>query len=369
MLLQLFLDSNNIDIEARLKRGVVLSLNEIDELVRQCRRPVAAQLKANSASHSRRPIRAATAEVIRLVQRQIVSVEVAGHTAANRVRVIRDYLDWLVRYRLPCYQTDAVGGTWLWDEWKRCRDALDARVPRHKGRNAIGQREGLPTEVTAHLLNVMAPDSPQNPWRSEATRIRNYLLVRWLHDLGLRRGEVLNVKISDINFQSEEVTVARRPDDPADPRRGQPKVKTRDRILPISSNLCGLTHDYVMTIRRSIEGARRHPFLFVAGGTGAPLSLSSLNDVFAELRRAFPGEFDRLTPHVLRHTWNDRFSETMDNAKVSESDEERMRSFLMGWSPTSITAARYTRRHVRLKAERVSLAMQASQAEGVPHDD
>lgn len=369
MLLQLFLDSSNIDIEARLRRGDVFSLSEIDELVRQCRRPVADQLKADSAPRSCRPARAGAAEVVRLVQRQVAPVEVAGHTAANRVRVIRDYLDWLVRYRMARYQVGAVDGASLWDEWKRCRVALDARMPRHKGRNTIGQREGLPREVTANLLSVTAPDSPNNPWLGEATRVRNFLLVRWLHDLGLRRGELLNVKISDINFQSEEVTVARRADDPGDPRRGQPKVKTRDRTIPLSSNLCGLTHDYVTRTRRSIEGARRHPFLFVAMGTGAPLSLSSVNDVFAELREAFPGEFDALTPHVLRHTWNDRFSETMDNAKVPDADEERMRSFLMGWSPTSKTAAKYTRRHIRLKAERVSLAMQAKQAEGVPHDD
>jgi hypothetical protein len=42
---------------------------------------------------------------------------------------------------------------------------------------------------------------------------------------------------------------------------------------------------------------------------------------------------------------------------------------LMGWAPTSKTAGQYTRRHVRLKAQQVSLAMQAKQVDGVTSDD
>lgn len=363
MALQLFLDSNRIDVDKRFREGRVFSLSELDELVRHCRRPVTEQLNVGATPGSQ-PIRKGSTEVVRLVQRQLAPTEVAGHTAANRVRAIRDYLDWLVRYRMARYHSGAAEGARLWDDWMRCKDALDARVPSHKGRNTIGQREGLPPEVVERLLGVTSPESPENPWKGEGTRVRNGLMVRWLLELGLRRGELLNVKIHDINFQSEELIVARRADDPEDPRKDQPLVKTRDRKLPLSPGLCSLTHDYITKTRRRIDGARRHPFLFIAMGTGAPLSLSSLNDLFAELREAFPGEFDAVTPHVLRHTWNDRFSETMDNAKVPEPEEERMRSFLMGWAPTSKTAWKYTRRHVRLKAQRVSLEMQARQVEG-----
>lgn len=31
--------------------------------------------------------------------------------------------------------------------------------------------------------------------------------LRWFYELGLRRGEVLNVKIPDINFRSAEVLI------------------------------------------------------------------------------------------------------------------------------------------------------------------
>lgn len=369
MTLQLYFDSTRIDIEKRLLEGRVLSLSELDELVRHCRRPVTEQLKAGATSGSSQSVHIGSAEVVRLAQRQLAPTEVAGHTAANRVRAIRDYLDWLVRYRMARYHSGSAEGARLWDDWKRCKAALDARLPRHKGRNTIGQREGLPPEVVNRLLSVTSPESPENPWKGDSTRIRNSLVIRWLLELGLRRGELLNIKITDINFQSEELLVARRADDPEDPRKDQPTVKTRDRKLPLSSGLCAMTHIYITKARRLIPGARRHPFLFVAMGTGAPLSLSSVNCLFSELREAFADELGAVTPHVLRHTWNDRFSEIMDNAKVPEPEEERMRSFLMGWSPTSKTALQYTRRHVRLKAQRVSLQMQAEQVKGVPNND
>ncbi|KPX26135.1 tyrosine-type recombinase/integrase [Pseudomonas ficuserectae] len=369
MVLQLFLDSRQIDIEQRIREGGVFRLNELDDLVRHCRRPVADQLKCNSIPPSHQTIRRSAAESVRLVQRQFAPTEVAGHTAANRIRVIRDYLDWLVRYRMARYHSGAAEGEGLWNEWTSCKAALDARLPRHKGRNTIGQREGLQPDVAERLLSVTSPTSPENPWKGEGTRIRNALLVRWFYELGLRRGEVLNVKISDINFQSDDLTVVRRADDPQDPRKDQPLVKTRDRKIPLSPSLCKLTHEYITNTRRATEGARRHPYLFIAMGTGAPLSLSAVNAIFAELRNTFDGEFDAVTPHVLRHTWNDRFSDIMNNAKVSEAEEERMRSFLMGWAPTSKTSVNYTRRHVRLKAQQVSLAMQAKQVDGMTSDD
>lgn len=363
MLLQLFLKSNNIDLSIRISQGQIFSLSEIDELVRNCRRPVANQVGTFAAPSPKAiQFHTGSAEILRLAQRKNTALlEVAGHTAANRVRVIRDYLDWLVKYYMTRYQANTAEYMGLRDAWSSCIGAFNARVPRHKGRNSIAQREGLTLAATAKLLEVILPDSSRNPWRGESTRIRNYLMLRWLYDFGLRRGELLNLKISDINFQAENVTIARRADDPEDPRRWQPKVKTRDRMLPLSPGLGKLTYEYIIKIRHSIGKAKHHPFLFVAIGTGAPLSLNALNKITADIKKALPGEFETLTPHVLRHTWNDRFSRTADNMNISESDEEHQRSFLMGWSPTSKTAGTYTRRHIREKAQQVSLKMQAQQ--------
>lgn len=165
--------------------------------------------------------------------------------------------------------------------------------------------------------------------------------------LGVRRGELLNVKISDIDFRKNEVMIARRADDPVDPRRAQPKVKTRDRILPLSSELATESHKYIIQDRRKIFGATMHEYLFVADHTGYPLSIATLNKVFQTLKSKFCDLPADLSPHVLRHTWNDEFSRQLDGKNIGETREVQMRNYLMGWSQTSATAGTYTKRFVQ----------------------
>lgn len=153
MVLQLFLDFTRICIDQRFQEGRVFSLSELDELVRHCRPPVATQLTVAPTPGFSRSSHVGSSEVARLVQRRLAPTEVAGHTAANRIRAIRDYLDWLVRYRLARFPS-GVESTRLWDDSKRCKDALDTRMPRHKGLNSIGKREGLSWEVVDRLLSV-----------------------------------------------------------------------------------------------------------------------------------------------------------------------------------------------------------------------
>jgi integrase len=82
--------------------------------------------------------------------------------------------------------------------------------------------------------------------------------------------------------------------------------------------------------------------------------------MFVELRRKVTGLPEELSPHVLRHTWNDRFSEFMDQSGATPEEEEKMRKQQMGWSDRSKMAATYTRRHTRRKTNEASLAMQAA---------
>jgi hypothetical protein len=59
----------------------------------------------------------------------------------------------------------------------------------------------------------------------------------------------------------------------------------------------------------------------------------------------------------------------MDANKVGEDAEKKARSYLMGWSETSGTAATYTRRHIRKKAQEVSLQLQKNILERVSDDE
>jgi integrase len=216
---------------------------------------------------------------------------------------------------------------------------------------------GLSEEAIYKLFEVVDRGSPYNPWKNNFTKIRNELLILWLFQFGLRRSELLGLKMSDLDFRSETFNIIRRPDDPEDPRLNQPTQKTFGRKIAMPKKIVRLTLDYITKHRTALPQAGRHEFLFVASKTGSPMSLDSVNKVFSKLKESYPDTFTNLTPHILRHTWNDNFSALMDERNVSEEQEQKMRAYLMGWGETSGSAETYTKRHVQRKANESILQM------------
>lgn len=356
MVFHIVLDQLGVSLLERMEQGQLLTLAEVESLAAKCQR-------------SLEDLCDETPRKVVALRKYAAQDGVDPLTAGIRLRYIRAYLDWLVKDRLLRMGPSHRFFAGLQVIATAVLEAIDARTPEASRRNTLGDREGVSPEVLARILDVIQPDSPNNPWKNKHARLRNYLLVRWLLSLGNRRGEILTIKISDINFQSNEVLVARRADDPEDPRRNQPRAKTNDRLLALDPDLVELTRRYIMTERRAVKGARRHEFLWVANGTGAPLSLSGFHKLFITLREKCPDLPDSLSAHVLRHTWNDVFSAQMDAAGVPEAEEQKMRTRLMGWSDTSSMASVYTRRHIKTKAREASLAMQSKLRLGASDDD
>lgn len=356
MVLQLVLDDLAINLTQRLQDGRLLELGEIQELVRQCRYPLESIVAAQD--------RGAKSKVVPLLSkhgRKASGSEaslVDSDTAAIRLMYVHRYLKWRTTdHALRMGASNPLRASFL-EAAGLSLDALHGTFPRASARTAHDEREGLADDHLSMLLGAIEPESEANPWTGAHPKARNELIVRWLLELGIRRGELLGVRISDINFQTNEVLIARRADDGADPRKHQPNTKTNARLLPLGERLSRLTRSYVQGPRRATKGARKHDYLFVANGTGRPLTQAAVNKVFEVLRARVPDLPQNLSPHVLRHTWNDEFSKLMDETKVSEEREKQMRSRLMGWSDTSETAATYTRRHTRRKAKEASIALQ-----------
>jgi integrase len=119
-----------------------------------------------------------------------------------------------------------------------------------------------------------------------------------------------------------------------------------------------MMQEYVTHIRPKISGARKHQFLFVSHQTGRPLSDRALNKIFVGFRDKIQDMPANLSPHLLRHAWNDAFSRRVDTKGVAPSREAALRSEMMGWSPTSGTAATYNQRKIREEATEVSIKHQ-----------
>lgn len=362
MIFLIFLDLRKIDLERRFDAGQLFSLGEIEELVRLCRLPMGkifTMLDEAEIESKQSVVQVISLERLRMRSDGAAEEEIDPASAATRLRNIRRYLNWLAINRMSRHGADMSFRAALESSTQYVVNAIEARLPSAGHRNGtFNQREGLEPDVVDRVLKITSPHSPENPWEDEHSRYRNALIIEWFLYLGLRKGELLNIRIRDIDFRSGTVTVFRRADDLNDPRKNQPKVKTRGREIPLFSSLLDKTNAYIMNQRSSVRGARKHDFLLVSSDAGAPLSISSLSKIFNVLRAKCPELPSRIFPHIFRHTWNDRFSAEMDKRQVSEETEKKTRSYLMGWSETSGTAATYTRRFIRKKAREVSLEMQ-----------
>jgi integrase len=352
-------ESEDIDLEGRFAKCEFLSLQEIDNLTEASWHyykdlsdgPAYAVVNKPRTSKKRTSLKLHPKKAKKPPKR------VESATAGVRLLYIRDYLDWLAFVYLKGISRRSKDYSNLDASRHQMRQAIEARIPKIRSRNSLGKREGLDHETEAILIQAIAPQSSRNPWRDESIRYRNQLLIIMMLDLGIRRGEALGIRIEDIDFQKNQLLVRRAPDDKKDPRTYQPNAKTRDRYLSVRDNLAQLLHEYIVTYRLKAPTARKQSFLFVSA-KGDPLSLASVTKIFGTLRDSIPQLPGNFSSHVLRHTWNDRFSEMMDKKNVPEPDEHKMRSYLMGWSETSGTAATYTKRFVREKAMEISIELQ-----------
>ena len=287
--------------------------------------------------------------------------QVAGTTKYKRITYVTTYLIWLAK-RLVEREARQISEPTA-RRIQQMAATLRARRPQRTSHSTGKARQGLSEMQQQSLLELITPQAKANPFSTNVQQ-RNQLIVLFLYHLGIRSGELLSLRVDDLDLQGNCITIARRHDDIFDPRAHQPVAKTADRRVPISDALASKAAAYVLNDRRHVPGAKRHLYLFVTHRAGpfqgAPLSSAGLRKMFADLQSRRPEHLARLSPHLLRHTANDRFSALMDQGRVEPAREDKMRSYLMGWKEGSGTAAVYTRRHVEKAARLAALKLQES---------
>lgn len=349
------LDMADIDLSQRLRQGQFLTAQELNRLVD------ATQYRLADLSDEDADERGSSNVIdikrIRIRRKSAVeeakSVSVA--TQATRLRYMADYLGFLATY---------IGATLsaslrkeLAFESDRALEALRAEIPPVSKRAKLGAREGLSKEDQDWLMKVIDPDSPENPWERGFVRQRNWLIVILLLATGMRRGELLGLQIRDLDQRLPKLRIIRRADASEDPRRIQPNTKTNDREVELRPAIMRAVWGYINHHRKKIKTARKYPQLIVAD-EGKPLSLKSIDKIFVQLRDACPGLPVTLTSHVMRHTWNERFSEQAELLGLTDAVEEKARNEQQGWADNSKSAATYTRRHATGKGRELSLKLQ-----------
>ena len=349
-----FLDRRGINLEQRVIDRTFFEVHELDDLRDFTQRKFLSS-----------PVDDSVLSMFSLEELEEAEGFVESSTQYNRLTIIAEYLKWFTSHIISRPSTI---------ESKRI-DAIETQIksrrPSRKGRNNDIDRSIDDIQLDA-LFEVIRIGSEQNPFTAEVQR-RNRLIVLLLYHLGLRGGELLNIKVSDIDFSKHQVKVLRRADEKDDPRVNEPNVKTIERTLPVSETLSKELHDYVTIDRRMVPNAKRNNFLFVthkSGPTvGQPISKSGYHKVMAVVKTVSPKLY-ALTGHKLRHTWNRKLSELMDSMDnpPSEERQEQIRSYLMGWKPGSGSAAHYNKRFRQEQANKAALALQESSGTRLPKD-
>ncbi|MCP3428244.1 tyrosine-type recombinase/integrase [Opacimonas viscosa] len=349
-----FLDRRTIDLEQRVINRTFFEVHELDDLRDFTQRKFLSS-----------PVDDSVLSMFSLEELEEAEGCVESSTQYNRLTIIAEYLKWFTSHiisrpsTIESKQIDAI------------ETQIKSRRPSRKGRNNDIDRSIDDIQLDA-LFEVIRIGSEQNPFTAEVQR-RNRLIVLLLYHLGLRGGELLNIKVSDIDFSKHQVKVIRRADEKDDPRVNEPNVKTLERTLPVSETLSKELHDYVTIDRRMVPNAKRNNFLFVthkSGPTvGQPISKSGYHKVMTVVKAVSPKLY-ALTGHKLRHTWNRKFSELMDSMDnpPSEERQEQIRSYLMGWKPGSGSAAHYNKRFRQEQANKAALALQESSGTRLPKD-
>ena len=291
---------------------------------------------------------------------------VAVNTQASRLRYIIQYLGFLSDYAKASLSKE--DGRELTAETTLGLSALKAQIPIVPSRTKVGAREGLSMEVQDELLGVLRPDSPRTPWKSKFVRKRNWLIVVLLLATGMRKGELLGLRISDFASHEPKLRILRRPDKQDDPRPNEPNTKTGEREIELAPAIMRELWRHINEDRYAIKAARKYPQLFVADD-GNPLSGDSVSKLFQTLRKAVPDLPRNLTSHVMRHTWNERFSEQADELGIPAVEEQRARNEQQGWAYDSKTSKDYTRRHTAKKGRELSLLLQKKLDEHLNEDE
>ncbi|OLO12394.1 hypothetical protein BTW10_02670 [Chromohalobacter japonicus] len=279
--------------------------------------------------------------------------QVGASQAESRLITVKNYLSFL--YEALGHPDDRLGQV----AWMVKRIDLSIKESRPSWKRKTMEPRGLTPEQEELLLNKLHPDSDENPWpKSEALRVRNYLIVLLLFSLGIRRSEMLGLKQADIDYRHNRIQVVHRPNDPDDPRASEPSVKTNERKLPAPEHLMAMINRYIEKHRGS-KRAKTHPYLLLAHGKteGDPLSIKSVDAVFNTAKKAFPA-LAGVTAHTIRHHDVYRtitvISEQTEGLPIEDrmQKERRVLSFKYGWSDTSSMPGLYGQKYYQEEADK-----------------
>ncbi len=329
--------SKQIDLVQRVSAGEFLTFSEVSDFARHSfknaeiiKRDTESQGKIASLSSKdvlSPAFKSATFEAER----------VANGTAVARMNSIKSFIEYLFkRLHMGFSGADTVVNK---DNTLR---NLTLEIKKAKSENTKVIDVDKPIfddDVLSAIFEITQVGHPDNPFRS--SQFRNRLILDSLFCTGIRRGALLQVKITDLHDENiEYISIEKRVNND-DPRLHRPTQKTQTGVAPLEPELMKDLKNYIESIRVNYPKSEDHDFIFIAesGKTaGQPLSKTGFDYIFEILSLALSKKLGRevkVTPHMIRHYWNFDFSEKAREVGISKTETERLRKDIMTWSPKS----------------------------------
>ena len=124
------------------------------------------------------------------------------------------------------------------------------------------------------------------PFDNDFEGLRDKLIIEMLYATGIRRTELVNLKLSDVNWSSNNIKVLGK--------------RNKERILPLLPNVVIVLKDY-LNARAKLEKVEDDAFLFLTQGglkIYETLVYRTINKYFSLVSPKV-----KKSPHVLRHTF------------------------------------------------------------------
>ncbi|EGR4216329.1 tyrosine-type recombinase/integrase [Vibrio cholerae] len=253
---------------------------------------------------------------------------VAPNTFNQRLTTIRQFISWCMDVLISQLPLSSLDYERLRERksffLKMLEGSFMSATPMKKS-----LRKGLNEVEVDFLLAVLHPDAKQGFGRDPAVKFRNYVSVGLMLFCGLRPGELLSLRVEDVQVGAiSAIKIERRPADPLDVRRPRPQIKRNGRLIPIESRQFAFTlNEYIVTWREVLEIKSNHESDYlILSDEGVPLSQSSITQFFQLLRTQYVDRLpENLTAKSLRHTFSSRLERVL---RASGMDEQRRREAL-----------------------------------------
>ncbi|NOQ63467.1 MAG: tyrosine-type recombinase/integrase [Methyloprofundus sp.] len=269
---------------------------------------------------------------------RVKKMVVKPNTFNQRLTSIRQYLAWHFDVTIGSLPSDSQNFDQIRENKNSLLSLLESSFINAPPTNR-SIRKGLNAKEIESLMTILDPSNQYGFSRDPAVCYRNYVLTMIMLYYGLRPGELLSLKVEDIEIGAiSNIRVVRRKPDPTDTRKPRPEIKRNGRVLPIDDLSFAKNLDTYITKWRDVleDKADKESDYLILSDDGNPLSQSSITQLYQLIRKKHSSELPpHLTAKALRHSFSSQMERVLRMSGMGEDNRKQALAYLRGDSSLS----------------------------------